>query len=448
MESLSKKIQNLGIHDIRNAARFAQNVIVQYEPYQIDIRRASNTDSWGPTPKHLEKVMRNRYQVPLYLITEYTLKRLIDHIATRPKNLYEKARKQYVNYGSEWRVVLKCLIVLEYLLLNVEDGDELNQVRSCLVTHKHILTKQVPQYKINFSNDGKMEVHERGIKKKAERIVQLLEDKRLLKKERDANRKNTLKIRQQLSGTLHAVSYNANDMDTMATSTASPTMDSTSYSGGRSSFETNEFYGTGDEEFGDGGSGGGSGLDDGDIDENDAVYQYQITDPSIPNVYNSSFTDPAANAIYANSPQRKKSSLEEQRRQRREILRERIKNTEQQRKNRLKQQRAKEEEVPDLIDFDFDTTAATPTTTTNNNNNNNDDDDDDDFGDFQSETTPKTTAPSGSASAAPGTLNDLLNLGSSTTNKNSTTTTNNNATSSNAGKDLFADLYNNSKSLI
>lgn len=393
--------------------------------------------------------MRNRYQVPLYLITEYTLKRLIDHIATRPKNLYEKARKQYVNYGSEWRVVLKCLIVLEYLLLNVEDGDELNQVRSCLVTHKHILTKQVPQYKINFSNDGKMEVHERGIKKKAERIVQLLEDKRLLKKERDANRKNTLKIRQQLSGTLHAVSYNANDMDTMATSTASPTMDSTSYSGGRSSFETNEFYGTGDEEFGDGGSGGGSGLDDGDIDENDAVYQYQITDPSIPNVYNSSFTDPAANAIYANSPQRKKSSLEEQRRQRREILRERIKNTEQQRKNRLKQQRAKEEEVPDLIDFDFDTTATTTTNNNNNNNNNNnDDDDDDDFGDFQSETTPKTTAPSGSASAAPGTLNDLLNLGSSTTNKNSTTTTNNNATSSNAGKDLFADLYNNSKSLI
>ena len=93
MDSLSKKIQNLGIHDIRNAARFAQNVIVQYEPYQIDIRRATNTDAWGPTPKHLAKVLRNRYQVPLYLMTEYTLKRLVDHIATGPRT-YTKRQER------------------------------------------------------------------------------------------------------------------------------------------------------------------------------------------------------------------------------------------------------------------------------------------------------------------------------------------------------------------
>lgn len=194
MDSLSKKIQNLGIHDIRNAARFAQNVIVQYEPYQIDIRRATNTDAWGPTPKHLAKVLRNRYQVPLYLMTEYTLKRLVDHIATRPKNLYEKARKDYVNYGSEWRVVLKCLVVIEFLLLNVDTGDELNQIRSCLLTHKHILTREIAQFKVKFSNDGKMEIHERGIRKKGELILQYLEDPQFLKKERAKNKKNALKI--------------------------------------------------------------------------------------------------------------------------------------------------------------------------------------------------------------------------------------------------------------
>lgn len=214
MDSLSKKIQNLGIHDIRNAARFAQNMIVQYEPYQIDIRRATNTDAWGPTPKHLEKVLRNRYQVPLYLLTEYTLKRLVDHVATRPKNLYEKARKDYVNYGSEWRVVLKCLVVIEFLLLNVADGDELNQVRSCLVTHKHLLSREVAQYRVAMSNDGKMEVHERGIRKKCENILQLLDDTQYLKKERRAHAKNNLKIRQQAESSL----YNANPIDTSAMS--------------------------------------------------------------------------------------------------------------------------------------------------------------------------------------------------------------------------------------
>lgn len=209
MDSLSKKFQNLGMHDIRNAARFAQNMIVQYEPYQVDVRRATNTDAWGPTPKHLEKVLRNRYQVPLYLLTEYTLKRLVDHVATRPKNLYEKARKDYVNYGSEWRVVLKCLVLIEFLLLNVADGDELNQVRSCLVTHKHLLTREVAQYRVAMSNDGKMEVHERGIRKKCENIVQLLEDTQYLKKERRAHAKNNLKIRQQAESSL----YNANPID-------------------------------------------------------------------------------------------------------------------------------------------------------------------------------------------------------------------------------------------
>lgn len=194
MDSLSKKIQNLGIHDIRNAARFAQNVIVQYEPYQVDIRRATNTDSWGPTPKHLFKVMRNKYQVPLHLMTEYTLKRLVDHIASRPKNLYEKARKQYVNYGNEWRVVLKCLVVLEYLLLNVDSGSEVDQVIGCLTTHKRILSRDVMQFRVDFSADGKMEVHERGIKKKCEQILQYLEDPSYLKRERAKHSKNAVKI--------------------------------------------------------------------------------------------------------------------------------------------------------------------------------------------------------------------------------------------------------------
>ncbi|QLL31954.1 hypothetical protein HG536_0C01220 [Torulaspora globosa] len=290
MDSLSRKIQNLGIHDIRNAARFAQNMIVQYEPYQVDIRRATNTDSWGPTPKHLAKVLRNRYQVPLYLMTEYTLKRLVDHVATRPKNLYEKARKDYVNYGSEWRVVLKCLAVLEFLLLNVADGDELNQVRSCLVTHKHLLSREVMGYRVGVSSDGKMEVHERGIRKKCEQVLQLLEDSQYLKRERQRHARNNLKIRQQGESSL----YNANPVDSSGSSPAAEALD--------------------DDE----------GADD-ELPE--TVPQQQR--------------------------QRRRSHIEEQRRQRREILRERIKNTEIERKRQLEQAKARDEpDLLDLIDFD------------------------------------------------------------------------------------------------
>ncbi|GFP64140.1 epsin-5 [Saccharomyces cerevisiae] len=375
MDSLSKKIQNLGIHDIRNAARFAQNVIVQYEPYQIDIRRATNTDAWGPTPKHLAKVLRNRYQVPLYLMTEYTLKRLVDHIATRPKNLYEKARKDYVNYGSEWRVVLKCLVVIEFLLLNVDTGDELNQIRSCLLTHKHILTREIAQFKVKFSNDGKMEIHERG----------------------------------------ESSIYNANQISTSAS------------------------------------------YDNIDDDEFDADADGFDSEMDANNVTN--FNVPVETE--ANSNTRRRSHMEEQRRQRREILREQIKNKEQQRKRKQQQ-----DSIPDLIDLDDSTSTTNNITIDNGNNdnknnniNNNSDDDDDEFGDFQSETSPDTTAPKTSNSK----IDDLLDWDGP---KSDTDTTAAAQTSlpfaekkqqkarpqatkdKSKGNDAFSDLFSYSKSLV
>ncbi|GAV55271.1 hypothetical protein ZYGR_0AS05950 [Zygosaccharomyces rouxii] len=410
MDNLSKKIQNLGIHDFRNAARFAQNMIVQYEPYQVDVRRATNTDSWGPTPKHLEKVLRNRYQVPMYLITEYTLKRLIDHIATRPKNLYEKARKEYVNYGSEWRVVLKCLVVVEYLLLNVSDGDELNQVRSCLTTHKHILSREVLEYRVKFSNDGKMEVHERGIKKKCEFILQMLEDSQFLKRERQKHIKNHLKIRQQQEQAF----YNANSISASSTS--------------------------GDFDY----------VDDEGLSDDDGADEFG--------------NDAEFSASHAG---RRRTNMEEQRRQRREILRERIKNSEEQRKKQQQPQPG----VPDLIDFDFDqaspseavSSSGAPSTAHGNGsaNANSNDDDDDDFGDFQGGDGIKAETPNANVTAAPatgtsnskangtGALDDLLDFGETT--KSTTPAAANGATNgnkSNNNGDAFADLFSYSKSLI
>lgn len=386
MDSLSKKIQNLGIHDIRNAARFAQNMIVQYEPYQVDIRRATNTDSWGPTPKHLEKVLRNRYQVPLYLMTEYTLKRLVDHIATRPKNLYEKARKDYVNYGSEWRVVFKCLVVVEYLLLNVGDGDELNQIRSCLTTHKHILTREAMEYRVGFSNDGKMEVHERGIKKKCENILQLLEDSQYLKKERNKNNKNQMKIRTQGASSL----YNANPI-------------------------------SGTEDV--------SEIIDDDEDDDDNIVDGEDL-----------------NTNSAKQRNRRRSTIEEQRRQRREILRERIKSTEQERKRQMEQQNVPDlidfdfSDQPEPEVAENGAKVQKPVAVEA-------DDDDDDFGDFQGGSSNKNVAHSQVKAQA---NDDLLDWNATPNVQAQHQNQNQKQNGANAGQkdDAFADLFSYSKSLI
>ena len=360
MDALSKKLQNLGVHDIRNAGRFVQNMVVQYEPYQVDIRRATNTDAWGPTTKYLQKVIRNKYQVPLLLMTEYILKRIVDHVARRPKNLYEKARKEYVNYGAEWRVVLKCLVVIEFLMLNVDENEELSQIKNCLETHRQILSNSVMNFKVEFSNDGKMEVHERGIQKQCQEVIRLIDDPGFLKSERDRTRKNALKI--QMSGSTSSSDtatngimpdYNANAIDSV-------------------NFN---------------------------LEEHTATYNNN-----------------------ENQRTRRLSNIEEQRKQRREILREKIKQSEWQRKQSAgsapadfeDQQARMNEQVPDLLDMDFDTPPATTATTSTTS--------DDEFDDFQSSlgpSKPLTVAPAAANAFAPATTHDA-----------------------------FADLFNKSKSLI
>lgn len=360
MDSLSKKISNLGIHDIRNAARFAQNIIVQYEPYQVDIRRATNTDSWGPTPKHLAKVMRHRYQVSMYLMTEYTLKRLVDHMAKRPKNLYEKARKQYVNYGNEWRVVLKCLLLLEFIMLNGEEGNELEQILTCLATHKHILTRDAIEFHIDFSNDGKMEIHERGIKKKVEYLIQLIESKDFLKRERIKHRKNSTKIvKGAMLGCGSSVSYNDNDI---------------------------------------------------------AITSLDLNGEYEPHT----------------SHTQRRSSKVEQRKKRREILREQIKVKEESRKSQMNEPQI------DLLDFTDDSINHLDSKKANIDNQAHSDDE---FGEFQSDTFSKPET------SGANVLDNLLDLNTTSvvqaTHKNVSAPLNNPAS-----KDAFADLFSYSKTQI
>ncbi|CCE62230.1 hypothetical protein TPHA_0C00740 [Tetrapisispora phaffii CBS 4417] len=385
MDSLSKKIQNLGMHDLRNAGRFMQNMIVQYEPYQIDVRRASNTDAWGPTSKHLQKVLRHKYSVPLYLITEYTLKRLIDHIATNSKNVYEKARKEYVNFGSEWRVVFKCLVILDFLLLNVNDGDELQQITSCLKKHKHILNKETMNYKIQFSNDGKMEIHEQSIRTKCEVILSYLSEPEILNVERLKHKKNQMKI--QRSNESAIMTNNIN-------------------------FDTNE------------------------IANNIANNNLEVEDS------NDDEDEELQARVNYEHRRHTSTKIDEERRKRRELLKERIKNNEEQRR-KLSQSSMSANEVPDLLDFgDFDTTVSN---STNNNdfvdnlsNKEVNKDDDDEFGEFQSEMIMNNTT----LKIEDNKNNEDLLSGLSNDNAPEADT------ASVKKNDVFMDLFTNSKSLI
>lgn len=230
IDKITKKISNLGLHDIKNAARFTQNLLVQYEPYQVDIRRATNTDEWGPLQKHLMKIVRHRYQVPMYLLTEYTLKRLVDHMANDSKNFYEKARKDYINYGLEYRVVLKCLIVIEWLILNSPTTKDLQEVLKCLKKHSSIFQQKLPEYKVLVAGDGKMEVHTRVIHNKNDNILMLMTDKDFLRQERQKYKRQQDQINK--SGNMgsngdesYAQSFNDEDEDEeyYATTQSKPT---------------------------------------------------------------------------------------------------------------------------------------------------------------------------------------------------------------------------------
>lgn len=307
IDKITKKISNLGLHDIKNAARFTQNLIIQYEPYQVDVRRATNTDEWGPLQKHFLKIIRHRHQVPMYLITEYTLKRLVDHMANDSKNLYEKARKDYINYGLEYRVVFKCLVVVEWLILNSPTTRDLMDVIKCLKKHALIFNEKVPHYNVLVAGDGKMEVHTRVIHNKNDNIRMLIKDKDYLKQERLKHKKQ----QDQLAKSGYVSS------DDNAGLSRSP------ISGGREPYGSYDDFNENDEDYYHAGSNSSSAED---LDTDDYYVESNNKKPA-----------------------RSASIVDRQRSQRRQILREQIKLQEERRKKLEDDEKNKQQ--PDLIDL-------------------------------------------------------------------------------------------------
>ena len=151
-------------------------------------------------------------------------------MANDSKNLYEKARKDYINYGLEYRVVLKSLIVIEWLILNSPTTNDLQDVLKCLRKHSSIFQQKLPQYKVLVAGDGKMEVHTRVIHNKNDNILTLMTDKDFLRQERLKNKHQQDQINK--SGTMGSNSedrYSANfndddeDEEYYVTTTSKPT---------------------------------------------------------------------------------------------------------------------------------------------------------------------------------------------------------------------------------
>lgn len=427
IDKITKKISNLGLHDIKNAARFTQNLLIQYEPYQVDIRRATNTDEWGPLQKHFLKIIRHRFQVRMYLITEYTLKRLVDHMANDSKNLYEKARKDYINYGLEYRVVFKCLVVVEWLILNAPTSKDVMEVLKCLKNNAVIFDSKVPNYKVLVAGDGKMEVHTRVIHNKNENIRMLISDKNYLKQER-------LKHKKQQDQLAMSGSMSSDDAVINATQSSSGGVDRSAYgSYGRefSSFDENE---DNNNSYHNGGSNSSSTEDlDGD--------DYYVG---------------STNTNNTNKTARSASIVDRQRSQRRQILREQIRLQEERRKKLEAEEEAKKKapqnDLIDLLNFDsvpVSTTTNTPpppiTKTVNepakqetfdnvwnndSNSNTNNNNDDDGFGSFQTESSNNNQTSS---------INIFAEDTNITTN-NKSSTNNNNKLSTNNPNDPFSNL--------
>jgi len=125
MNSITKKIGNISIYDVRKAARSAQNSLFASNiPIEQLIRSATNTDTWGPSTKQLEEIHEQAQIEDYEDVVEVIFHRIAEYLegplTRRKQSLYNKA-VHYVNSRNEWRIISKSLKVVEYLILQMDD---------------------------------------------------------------------------------------------------------------------------------------------------------------------------------------------------------------------------------------------------------------------------------------------------------------------------------------
>lgn len=132
MSSLSDKFSNFSIYDVKKAARKAQNsLFASNSPIELMIRKATTTDSWGPSTKQLDEILQQLHYENPEVVFDVIFTRIIEYLGPSAhssirykKQSYYNRAVHYVNSGNEWRIISKNLKIVEYLILHSQQEDE------------------------------------------------------------------------------------------------------------------------------------------------------------------------------------------------------------------------------------------------------------------------------------------------------------------------------------
>ncbi|VEU22467.1 DEKNAAC103570 [Brettanomyces naardenensis] len=203
----------MSFYGFRKYTRKIQNALTGYSNLENLIREATNTDTWGPTTQQKRQLLNwilnysssqgstsfndidlsqnidptYTHQVSQYTV-DFIINRIREYSMHKPSTtVYERLKKNLVTKGYEFEIIVKCLNLLEYLLLNCfrTSGNRVTfDIADDVRMHTSTL-KGLKSYNLKIAYDGLVLVHEKQVRQLAERILNLLDDEELLKSERE-----------------------------------------------------------------------------------------------------------------------------------------------------------------------------------------------------------------------------------------------------------------------
>jgi len=213
------------MYDVRKYGRKIQNAVAGYSHIENLIRQATNTDTWGPTTEQKKQLLRyiltysgsqnESYYNDIDLsghidpattheISQYVVNFIIDRIKEysahqHGSSIYEKLKRNFVVKGYEFLIIVKCLNLMEYLLLNcyrTDRGHTTYDIADDIKMHTSTF-EDLKQYKVKICYDGLVLVHEKQVHNLAQRLLDLLSSDELISEERSKLRPTEKKIAAQ-----------------------------------------------------------------------------------------------------------------------------------------------------------------------------------------------------------------------------------------------------------
>lgn len=184
MNSLSTKMSNFSIYDVRKVARTAQNsLFASNSPIELMIRTATNTDSWGPSTKQLEEIQHQLVFDDPEEVFDLIFRRIVEYLGTgsrfdkKKQSFYNRA-VHYVNSGNEWKIISKSLKLIEFLILH--SGDEYVPV---IQDHRGVLKRVLDAYEYEDGSSAvvttlelERKEHAKSITKSVTNLLKLLDE--------------------------------------------------------------------------------------------------------------------------------------------------------------------------------------------------------------------------------------------------------------------------------